>query len=60
MIKSRRMRWARHVACSIMVKKPEGKEPLGHRWEDNINIDFRDVERGGMVCFSIGTSGGLL
>jgi hypothetical protein len=37
MIKSRRMRWARHVAqmrekqnaCRILVGKPEGKGPLG-------------------------------
>jgi hypothetical protein len=48
MIKSRRMRWARHVArmransnaYRILVGYPEGKKrPLGrprHRWEDNI------------------------
>jgi len=47
MIKSRRMRWAGHVArmeerrgvCRILVGKPEGKRPLGRprrRWEDNI------------------------
>jgi len=47
MIKSRRMRWAAHVAhmrerrgaCRVFVGKPEGKKPLGrprHRWEDNI------------------------
>ena len=46
-IKSRRMRWAGHVACMgvrrgvyrVVVGKPEGKKPLGrprHRWEDNI------------------------
>jgi hypothetical protein len=37
MIKSRRMRWAGHVACMgakwnaymILVGKPEGKRPLG-------------------------------
>jgi hypothetical protein len=37
MIKSRRMRWAGHVtgmgtkrnACRILMKKPEGKRPLG-------------------------------
>jgi hypothetical protein len=43
MIKSRRMRWAGHVArigekrnaCRILVGKPEGKRPLGRtrrRW----------------------------
>jgi hypothetical protein len=45
MIKSRRMRWAGHVArmgetnaYRILVAKPEGKRPLGrprHRWVDN-------------------------
>jgi len=46
-IKSRRMRWAGHVArmgerrCvfRVLVGKPEGKRPLGRprrRWEDNI------------------------
>jgi hypothetical protein len=50
MMKSRRMRWAGHVACMganrnaymILVGKPEGKRPLGrpiHRWEDNIKMD---------------------
>jgi hypothetical protein len=47
MIKSRRMRWAGHVArmgearnaYRILVGKPEGKRPLGrprHRWVGNI------------------------
>jgi hypothetical protein len=45
-IKSRRMRWAGHVAgmmernaYRILVGKPEGKRPLGRsrrRWVDNI------------------------
>jgi hypothetical protein len=50
MMKSRRMRWARHVArmgetrnaYRILVGKPEGKRPLGRprrRWVDNIKID---------------------
>jgi hypothetical protein len=28
------------------VRKPEGKRPLGrprHRWEDNINMDLKEV-----------------
>jgi hypothetical protein len=52
MIKSRRMRWAGHVArmgakkeaYRILVRKPEGKNPLGRprrRWEDNIRMDLR-------------------
>jgi hypothetical protein len=58
-IKSRRMRWAGHVArmgeasdvYSVLVGKPEGKRPLGRprlRWEDNIKIDFQEVEYGGI------------
>jgi hypothetical protein len=52
MIKSRRMRWAVHVArigekrnaYRILVEKPEGKRPLGRprrRWVDNIKMDLR-------------------
>jgi hypothetical protein len=59
MIKSRRMRWAGHVACMrekrnayrILVGKPEGKRPLGrlrHRWEDNIEMDLREIGWGSM------------
>jgi hypothetical protein len=51
MIKSRRMRWAGHVACvgkrsgvhRVMVGKLERKRPLGRprpRWEDNIKLDL--------------------
>jgi hypothetical protein len=50
-IKSRRLRWAGHVACMgewrgayrALVVKPEGKRPLErprHRWEDNIKMDL--------------------
>jgi hypothetical protein len=50
-IKSRRLRWARHVACMgerraayrALVGKPEGRRPLGrcrHRWEDDIKMDL--------------------
>jgi len=58
-IKSRRMRWAGHVArmgkrrgvCKVLVGKPEGKRPLGkprRRWENNIKMDFQEVGCGGM------------
>jgi hypothetical protein len=54
MIKSRRMRWAGHVArmgenrsaYKILVRKPEGKKPLErprHMWEDNIKMNFRET-----------------
>jgi hypothetical protein len=53
-IKSRRMRWAGHVArmgenwnaCRLLVGKPEGKRPLGRprgRWVDNIRMDLGKV-----------------
>jgi hypothetical protein len=54
MIKSRRMRWAGHVArlgrrnaYAILVGKPEGKRPLGRprcNWEDNVGMDLRKIE----------------
>jgi len=58
-IKSRRMRWAAHVArmgegrgmYRALVGKQEGKKPLGrprHRWEDNIKMDLQEVGCGGM------------
>ena len=57
-IKSRRMRWAGHVARmeegrdvhKVLVGNPEGKRPLGRprrRWEDNIKMDLEEV---GRVC----------
>jgi hypothetical protein len=51
-IKSRRMRWAGHVArvgetrnaYRILVGKPEGKRPLGRRrWVDNIRKDPTEI-----------------
>ena len=54
-VKSRRMRWAGHVARMgrgvhrVLVGKPEGKRPLWRprrRWEDNIKMDLQEVETG--------------
>jgi len=53
-IKSRRMRWAGHVArmgeerevYRVLVGKPKGKIPLGRprrRWADNIRMDLQEV-----------------
>jgi hypothetical protein len=53
-IKSRRMRWARHVArmgegrgvCRVLVGRPEGKRQLGRSrrmWEDNIKLNLRET-----------------
>ena len=58
-IKSRRKRWAGHVAhigrgkvyTGFLVGRPEGERPLGrsgHRWEDNIKMDLQEVGCGGM------------
>ena len=57
-VKSRRMRWAGHVARTgegtgvhrVLVGKPDGKRPMGRprrRWEDNITMDLREVGGGG-------------
>jgi len=53
-IKSRRMRWAGHVAhmvegrgaYRVLLGKPEKRRPLGkprRRWEDNIRVDLQKV-----------------
>jgi hypothetical protein len=53
-IKSKRMRWAGHVARTgeergvyrVLVGRPEGKRPLRRprrRWEDNIKMDLREI-----------------
>jgi len=58
-IKSRRMRWAGHVArmgeervvYRVLVGKTEGKRPLGRprrRWVDNIRMDLQEVGCGNM------------
>jgi hypothetical protein len=59
LIKSRRLRWAGHVArmregrglYRILVGKSGGKRPLGRprrRWEDNIKMDLQEVGCGSM------------
>jgi hypothetical protein len=72
-IKSRRMRWARHIASSgdrrgayrVLVWKPEGKRPLGrprHRWED-ITMDLQEVGWGvwnGFIWLRKGAGGWFL
>jgi hypothetical protein len=53
-VKSRRMRWAEHVARMgkhsgvhrVLVGKPDGKRPLRiprRRWKDNIKMDLQEV-----------------
>jgi hypothetical protein len=59
-IKSRRMRWAGHVArmgekrnvYGLLVGKPEGKRPLGRprqRMMDNIKMDFAQIGLGSVA-----------
>jgi transcription termination factor 2 len=56
-VKSRRIRWAGHVARMreergvhrVLVGEHDGKRPLGRprlRWEDNIKMDVQEVGRG--------------
>jgi len=73
-MKSRRMRWAGHVALTgertgvyrVLVGKPEGKRTLGRlrrRREDNIKMDLQEVGCGvwtGSSWLRIGTGGGHL
>jgi hypothetical protein len=73
-VKSRRMRWAGHVArmgkerkvYKILVGKPEGKRPLGRprrRWEDGVRMDLRETGLGVRIGFDWprkGIGGGLL
>ena len=58
-IKSRKIRWAKHVArmgermgvYRVLVVKHEGKRPLGRprcRWEVNIKMDLQEVGYGDM------------
>jgi hypothetical protein len=73
-VKSRRMRWAGYVArmgeegklYKVLVGKPKGTRPLGrpgHRWEDGIRMDLREIGLGVWIGFGwlkTGTGGGLL
>jgi hypothetical protein len=73
-IKSRRMRWAGHVArigegrnvYRVLVGKPEGKRPLERprrRWEDGIKVDLWETGWdgcSGFIWLRTGTVGGLL
>jgi hypothetical protein len=70
-VKSRRMRWAGHVAHMgeergvhrVLVGKPEGKRPLckpRRRWEDNIKMELQEVGKvveSGWGWLTIGTGG---
>jgi hypothetical protein len=64
-IKSRRIKWAGHVArirekrnaYRLLVGKPEGKRPLGRprrRWVDNIGMDIGEVGWGDVDWIGLG------
>jgi hypothetical protein len=73
-VKSRRMRWAAHVArmgeerkaCNVLVGKPEGKRPLGRprrMWEDGIRMILGRLAWWvwiGFDCLRTRAGGGLL
>jgi hypothetical protein len=73
-IKSRRMRWAGHVARMgegrnvhrVLVGKTEGRRPLERprrRWDNGIRMELRAIGWGvwnGFTWLRIGTVGGLL
>jgi hypothetical protein len=72
-IKSRRMRWAGHVACmeenrgayTILVERPEERRPLGRprcRWGIILKWIFKKLDGAwtGLSWRRIGTGGGLL
>jgi hypothetical protein len=46
----------RRGACRILVRKPEGRRPLGRprrRWEDNIKKGLREVRWGSdWICLA--------
>jgi hypothetical protein len=67
-IKSRRMRWAGHVARmgeerkvnKVLVGKLEGKGPLGiprRRWEDGIRMDLREIGLGSVDWIQLAQDG---
>jgi hypothetical protein len=70
-IKLRRIRWLERVVhmrekrgiYRVLVRKPEGKRPLGRprcRWENNIKMDLQEVGCGvwtGLSWLRIGTGG---
>ena len=73
-IKSKRLRWAGHVArmeesrspFKILTSTPAGKRPLGRprrRWEGNIRMDLKEIginTRNGVIQLRIEIIGGPL
>jgi hypothetical protein len=47
-------------AYRILVGKPEGRRPLGRprrRWVDNIKMDLREIDLGGMNWIHLAANG---
>jgi hypothetical protein len=70
-IKSRRMKWAGHVACMgegrgvyrVLVRRPECRRPLGRprrRREDSIKMNLREIGIDGANWIRLESCGGLL
>jgi len=62
------MRWVGHViytgerrgAYRILVRRPEGRRPLGRprcRWNDNVKMDLQEVRWTGLNWLRTGTGG---
>ena len=60
-MRSRRLRWAEHVArmkegrsaFKILTGKPTGKRPLGrpwHRWSGRIRMDLKEILQSPHEC----------
>jgi hypothetical protein len=50
-------------AYGFLVRKPEGKRPLGrqrHRWVDNIKMHFGEIEWAGLIWLGAETGEGFL
>jgi hypothetical protein len=48
--------WGKNNAYRLLVRKAEGKRPLGRRrrsWVDNIKMDILDIEWGGVDCIGL-------
>jgi hypothetical protein len=48
-------------AYNVLVRKPEGKRPLGksrHRWEDNTGLDLTEISWKGTDWIDLAEDGG--
>jgi hypothetical protein len=52
MIKSRRMRWAGHIA-RVLIEEKRPLEKRRRRWVDNFKIDLTEVAWNGMAWIDV-------